>query len=127
MKSNSIQPGKTYGDINIKTSQTQKNPGVSFNAILENKARDNIKSDVNFSKHAALRLEQRNVSLDSDQMKRISDAINLADKKGIKNSLIIMEEIVLIANIKSRTIVTAIDKGSMKEKVFTNVDGAVNI
>ena len=31
----------------------------------------------------------------------------------------------LIANVKSRTIITAMDKSQMKDRIFTNIDSAV--
>ena len=38
-----------------------------------------------------------------------------------------MDDVAFVANVKSSTIITAIDKESMKDKVFTNIDGAVSI
>jgi flagellar operon protein len=108
-----------------RVENDKKTNDRSFEKVLGEKSKS--REEITFSKHASQRLESRNIILDQNDLARLRDAIDLAEGKGIKNSLIIMDDIVLIANIHSRTIVTAIDKQSMKDKVFTNVDGAVNI
>lgn len=110
--------------IKPTTRTIKKEYNKNFGDILDKKIQNNEKNVV-FSKHANQRFEQRNIKLTETEIEKISDAINRADEKGIKNSLIMMDDIVLIANIKSRTIVTAVD--SAKDKVFTNVDGVVSI
>lgn len=123
MKVNGIRPEGGLLKPEIKNNQDKNKP--NFSEILN--AKTSVKKDVNFSKHAAQRMEERNLVLNDHDMKKISDAIDLADARGIRNALIISEEITFIVHIKSRTIVTAVDKENMKDKVFTNVDGAVNI
>jgi flagellar operon protein len=80
--------------------------------------------DVLFSKHAALRLNARNIALSSDQMNRVADAIVKADAKGIRDSLVLVDDVALVVNVKSRTIVTAMNQDN---NVFSNIDGAVII
>jgi flagellar operon protein len=80
--------------------------------------------DVLFSKHAALRLNDRNIALSSDQMDRVADAIVKADAKGIRDSLVLVDDVALVVNVKSRTIITAMNQDS---NVFSNIDGAVII
>ena len=36
-----------------------------------------------------------------------------------------MNDLAFIVSIKNRTVITAMDGASMKENVFTNIDGAV--
>jgi flagellar operon protein len=45
--------------------------------------------------------------------------------KGSKESLVVCDNMAFIINVKSRTIVTAMDRDSMKENVFTQIDSAV--
>jgi flagellar operon protein len=80
--------------------------------------------DVLFSKHAAVRLNDRNIALSSDQMNRVADAIVKADAKGIRDSLVLVDNVALVVNVKSRTIVTAMNSDN---NVFSNIDGAVII
>jgi len=78
-----------------------------------------------FSKHALQRLQSRNIYFDKDDLKNIYDAVDKAEKKGIRDSLILTSKAALIVSIQNRTVVTAVDKTNIKNNVFTNIDGAV--
>jgi flagellar operon protein len=78
-----------------------------------------------FSQHAKTRLEQRGIHLRPEQLARIEEAIDKAQNKGAKDSLIVLQDIALIVNVKNRTVVTALDESSMKEHVFTHIDSAI--
>ncbi len=58
-------------------------------------------------------------------MQKINQAIEKAEKKGIKDALILMDNKAFVANIKNKTIITASTSEQLKENVFTNIDGAV--
>ncbi len=88
----------------------------SFGEVLER---------VKFSKHAASRLDTRDISLSEQDLSRIEKGIVLAKRKGIKQTLIMMDDKVFIASAKNNTIITAATDGKLKDKVFTNIDGAV--
>ncbi|MDQ0494277.1 MULTISPECIES: TIGR02530 family flagellar biosynthesis protein [Paenibacillus] len=79
------------------------------------------------SNHAAKRLEQRGIELRSDQMAKINSAVDKAAAKGAKESLILMQDMALIVSVPNRTVVTAMDKQSMENNVFTQIDSAVII
>ncbi|KAF6566780.1 MULTISPECIES: TIGR02530 family flagellar biosynthesis protein [Paenibacillus] len=79
------------------------------------------------SNHAAKRLEQRGIELKSDQMAKINSAVDKAAAKGAKESLILMQDMALIVSVPNRTVVTAMDKQSMEDNVFTQIDSAVII
>ncbi|AHM65619.1 TIGR02530 family flagellar biosynthesis protein [Paenibacillus polymyxa] len=79
------------------------------------------------SNHAAKRLEQRGIELRSDQMAKINSAVDKAAAKGAKESLILMQDMALIVSVPNRTVVTAMDKQSMEDNVFTQIDSAVII
>ncbi len=108
--------------INIKSD------GLSFGEVLE-KTRQQAEhtSDLKFSKHADLRLAQRNISLTEEQLQRLNEGAKKASEKGINESLVIMDDLTFIVNVKNSTVVTAMDMESSKENVFTNIDGAVII
>jgi flagellar operon protein len=97
----------------------------SFKKVLERAISDD--QAVKFSKHAELRLRSRNINLSSAQMDKMNQALDKADKKGIKDSLVLMDDIAFVVNIKNRTVITALNRGEFKENVFTNIDGAVII
>jgi len=52
-------------------------------------------------------------------------AVDKADAKGVKDTLIVMDRIAFVVNVKNRTVITALNSSEMKENVFTNIDGAV--
>lgn len=102
----------------VKTAQ-----GLSFEEILKQAQSQDIK----FSKHAANRLNDRNIELTSGQLERLSDGTKKAGEKGIKESLVLIDELAFIVNTGSNTVITAFTQGETKENIFTNIDGAVII
>ena len=81
--------------------------------------------EIKFSKHAAGRLATRQIKLDEGQVARIADGMHKANEKGIKDSLVIMDELAFIINVPSNTVITAMDQTESKDNIFTNIDGAV--
>lgn len=101
------------------TGNTSKTSDVSFEDILKSK------QDVKFSKHASLRLSERNISLTDEQSERLQNGVEAASEKGIKESLVLVDSLAFIVNIPNNTVVTAMDKNETNNNVFTNIDGAV--
>ncbi len=102
---------------------------VSFESILKAKASESKgeASEVKFSKHAANRLNDRNISLSVEQLQKLNDATSKAGEKGIKESLVLMDQLAFVVNIPNNTVVTALDKSETNLNIFTNIDGAVII
>lgn len=100
------------------------NKGKSFDEVLK---KEISKEDVKFSKHAQERLQKRNIAFTPQDLKNISRAVEKAAKKGIKDTLIIMGNTALIANVRSKTVITATTEESLKDNIFTNIDGAIII
>ena len=112
--------------LNSKVSGKAKAPEVSFNDILKQKSQIMIpRQDLRFSKHAAGRLEERNIALSDEQMVRLNDAARKASERGIKESLVIVDSLAFIVNVPNNTVVTALDRTDSEDNVFTNIDGAV--
>ncbi len=84
-------------------------------------------SPVKFSKHAGERLEQRNIQLTDEQLERLNEGTSKAESKGIKESLVLLDNMAFIVNTKNRTVITAMDQNSNEENIYTNIDGAVII
>lgn len=91
---------------------------TSFQQILDQKI-------LKFSHHAQARLEQRGIRLEDSQLEKLEGAIEQAAAKGAKDSLLLMNDMAFIVNVKSRTVVTALDHASMENNVFTQIDSAV--
>lgn len=104
----------------VKTAET------SFEDILRRQQRlaDDAAS-VKFSKHAASRLESRNISLTAEQSARLESGVERAEAKGINESLVLIDSLAFIVNVPNRTVVTAMDQNDTKSNIFTNIDGAV--
>lgn len=103
----------------VNQSNNTNNSGKDFASILAEK------SEIKFSKHAGLRLEDRNIKLSEEQMQRLNQGKSLAGEKNIKNSLVLVDDYAFIVNVPSSTVITAMDKSETKDNVFTNIDGAV--
>ena len=100
---------------------THADAKVDFKSLLDEAKVQHVQ----FSKHAAKRLETRNIELNKDDLALLSDGINRAEKKGSKESLLLMNDTAFVVNVKDRTIITAVDEQGMKEKTFTNIDSAI--
>ena len=94
-----------------------------FSAILSKTLSES--RDVKLSKHAEMRLEARNISLTGEQFERLKDAVDMAKSKGIKDTLVLMDNVAFVVNVNARTVITAVGQEDLKENVFTNIDGAV--
>lgn len=109
------------GKKNVKTVSES-----SFQEILEEKQQQK-ESRIRFSKHASMRLEERNISLTREQNERLESGVEKADEKGIRESLVMMDSLAFIVNIPNKTVVTAMDQTETQNNIFTNIDGAVII
>ena len=96
--------------------------GMSFEEVLNMKK---TTSELKFSKHADARLSERHINLTEEQLERLNEGAKKASQKGIGESLMIMDNLAFIVNIKNNTVVTAIDSKASEENIFTNIDGAV--
>lgn len=103
----------------VKSTDQPKDP--SFEQIFKDKAEGELK----FSKHAGSRLEQRNIRLSTEQLSRLNHAARKAEEKGIRESLMLMDGMAFIVNVRNNTVVTAMEQDEGSENVFTNIDGAV--
>ena len=88
---------------------------ANFKEILENK--------IIFSKHANTRLSSREINLSPEQIMRVESGITKARQKGINDSLVLMDNLAFVINIKNRLVITAMERTD--ENIFTNIDGAV--
>ncbi|HKJ82039.1 MAG TPA: TIGR02530 family flagellar biosynthesis protein [Ignavibacteriaceae bacterium] len=80
---------------------------------------------VKFSNHALKRLENRNIQLSDSEINKIQNAVQKAESKGSKDSLVMMNNTAFVVNIPNRTVVTALPVGDSNENIFTNIDSVV--
>ncbi|OPZ91974.1 MAG: hypothetical protein BWY74_01795 [Firmicutes bacterium ADurb.Bin419] len=111
------------GHNNPTVNKPKENSKSSFDEILKGKISET--SDVKFSKHAQMRLDSRNIKISDAQKQKISRALDKAEEKGVRDSLVMVDDIALVVNVRNRTVITAVNSNELKENVFTNIDGAV--
>ena len=110
-----------------KTDGVQSRQEISFQDILREKTyqKDISGQELKFSKHASNRLNDRGINLSESQVERLEDGVRKAEQKGIKDSLVIVDELAFIVNVPNNTVVTAMDSTETDDNVFTNINGAV--
>lgn len=107
----------------VKTSRPDER--ISFGSILEDKLKADEEVPVKFSKHAQSRLSQRGISLTREQMTRLAQGMDKASGKGIKEPLVLIDDLAFIVSTDKKTVITAVDQGQAEDNIFTNIDGAV--
>ena len=106
------------------TSPVVNSQGLSFEEIWKQKTGE-VNGEIRFSKHASNRLADRNLTLSDNQLSRLTEGLRKAGEKGIKESLVMVDQLAFIVNVPSNTVITAMDQTQARENVFTNIDGAV--
>lgn len=77
------------------------------------------------SKHASVRLNERNIHIDEKQWQRITEKVFEARSKGVNDSLVLTDQAALIVSAKNATVITAMDRNEAKDQLFTNIDGTI--
>jgi len=116
------QMAQQLGSSKSGNTSAKQLQGVPFSEILQNKEHDHA-MELKFSKHAYERLASRNIDMTDDQLMRLENGAKKAYEKGIKESLVLVDNLAFIVSIKNNTVITAVDDDD--SKVFTNIDGAV--
>lgn len=81
--------------------------------------------EVNVSTHAMKRLQERNIELDGNEYMKLKEAIGKLRNKGGHDSLVITQKAAYVVDVDKNTVVTAVDKNSMNENVFTKIDSTI--
>ena len=119
-------PEQKKVDISNKLEPGKKS---DFNKLLEEqlvtKGPKGPDHGIKLSTHAAKRLQERNLNMDSDEYFKLKGAIDKLRTKGGQDSLVITPKAAYIVDINNNTIVTAIDKDNMAENVFTKIDSTL--
>lgn len=80
---------------------------------------------INLSTHAMRRLQERNLTIDKEEYNKLQTAMDRLKLKGGQDSLVITGKAAYIVDVPKNTIVTAIDKDSIGENVFTKIDSTI--
>ena len=110
---------------NGSVNSTGKTREVSFEEVLRKQQEKAYGTGLKFSKHASMRLNERDIILTQNQSTRLENGVDAASKKGINDSLVLVDNLAFIVNVPNKTVVTAMDQTETNSNVFTNIDGAV--
>jgi len=61
-----------------------------------------------------MRLQLRNIKLTDEQRKRYRKQ-SRKRKKGVKDSLVLIDDIAFVVNVRNRTVITAVNSNELKE------------
>jgi flagellar operon protein len=53
--------------------------------------------------------------------------LDKAEAKGSKETLILFDDMAMVASVKNRTVITAFDRDKLREGVVTSIDSAIII
>ncbi len=81
--------------------------------------------DIQFSKHAHERMFSRGIEMSESDLNGLADAIDKAQNKGSKETLVLSDTAGYVVSIKSRTVVTVFDRQNLSDGVVTSIDSAV--
>ena len=106
-----------------ETPAKAKVQNEDFVKQLDNSLR-NI-ANLKFSGHAIERLADRGVEITGETAQRLENAIDVAQEKGSRDSLVLLDELAFVVSVKNRTVITACNTQNMKEGVFTKIDSTI--
>ena len=111
----------------IRGSELQKiqagQRGVGFEQLLQETIQQ--KQEVQFSKHAKERIDQRGIEVTTTLMNDLNNAVAKAKQKGAKDVVVIGPKEVFIVNVPNNIVVTTLSGAEMKNNIFTKIDSAV--
>lgn len=100
----------------------QQDSAISFLSVLQNKLETG--SNTAFSKHAVTRVAERQIDVSETNLERLNQGMQLAQEKGLRDALILIDESAYIVNAAAGKVIT-VDGEASKGSVFTNIDGTV--
>lgn len=110
---------------NNKTQSNNKTEtGEDFKSILQRELQNNA-SGLNFSKHALQRISERQIEIEPQMLEQMTNAVEHAEEKGIKDALILASQAAFIVNVPSKTVITTMNSQEMRNNIITNIDGTV--
>jgi len=94
-----------------------------FNQVLKKEISST--EELKFSRHAQERIDSRQIKLDQSHILRLKEAVEKAQTKGARESLVLLDDLAFVVSIKNKTVITAVDGESRRGNVFTNIDSAI--
>jgi flagellar operon protein len=118
-------------DASPKAGEKAKTAGsVPFADFLDERLKPSkveTPQELKFSAHAQSRLQSRGIDLTPEDLLKMQEAVNKARDKGSRESLVLTDKAAFVVSVKNNTVITAVDRESLKDNVFTNIDSTVMI
>ena len=112
-----LQPAAAQG-----AAQPEQAVGaLSFQQVFEQLQSES--STLTFSKHAAQRVEQREIELSAERLERLNEGVRIAREKGLNDTLIIVDDSAFVVNTGASKVITGLQ--GLIGRVITNIDGTV--
>ncbi len=117
--------------VPVGGADTLKKQSLEFpdqNRIQRSNFNELFKNELNklkFSGHAISRVESRELEVTDTDFQRLNKAFQIAESKGSKNPLIMIDDKAFIVNVPNKTIVTVMEKSKLENNAITNIDSAI--
>ncbi len=108
------------GNVTNRVNQ-YRGTGVNFGDMIREKVQP---QELKFSAHAESRIKSRGIEMTPELKSQLNKAVSNVAAKGGRDTAILAGDAAFIVNVQSRTVVTAMDRESMKDNVITNIDSA---
>lgn len=109
--------------LKLQHASVHTKASVPFGELLNKEV--GKQQNVQFSKHAAQRVQERGIEVTDGLMQGLNNAVEKARAKGAKDVVVIGENGAFIVNVPHNVVITTMAGAEMKENIFTNIDSAV--
>ena len=120
-----------YPNTPISANKSVNNPAAALKGSKSKFAEtfrqtlQQTNSPLTISKHAQMRMQQRNIDIDQHMWTSIEQKLQTAKKMGVKDSLVLLDEAALIVSAKNNVVVTAMTRDEAAAQIFTNINGTI--
>ena len=114
--------------VDLSNRLPKEGASSEFKNLLEETIQEKpVHGGINLSSHAVKRLQERNIDFRGDEYMKVKEAMGKLREKGGQNSLIVSDQAAYIVDVRNNKLVTAVDKESMSENIFTKIDSTMFI
>jgi flagellar operon protein len=126
IKAGSLQRPVNLIEIAQRDSQTaDKTAGSSFKQMFSAELAE--AHGITFSRHAHERMFSRGLEMSEENLAKLASAVDRAQSKGSKETLVMSKDLACVVNVPSRTVVTVFDSDHLRDGIVTSIDSAVII
>jgi flagellar operon protein len=114
--------------VNTPKATPSEVQNSEFGNLLKGKLEKSISdNNISLSTHAAKRISERNLVMDNKEITKLNNALKKLEAKGGQESLVITEKAAYIVDVPNKKVVTAMDRESLLDNVFTKIDSTVMV